>query len=219
MLIESFFEEALLITEDFEGWIAKDEAELLYNTAAKLKGNGVIVEIGSWCGKSLTIITTGALKNGFNSKIYSIDPFLTSKDEPNGKYETFIQNLKKNNLDNKITHIKEKSQIAGLNFNEIIEFIFIDGFHTYDAVKKDFDLFYPKIIEGGYIAIHDIGYYKGPTDLVMELAHNDTFKIIDFKCSTVLAEKVSKLTTIEQENNKKYIEIINSSYRCSTLLV
>lgn len=219
MLTKSFFEEALLITEDVEGWLAQNEAELLYTTAAKLKGNGVIVEIGSWCGKSITIIATGALKNGFCNKIYSIDPFLTSKDEPNGKYETFIRNLKKNNLDNKITHIKEKSQIAGLNFKETIEFIFIDGFHTYDAVKKDFDLFYPKIIEGGYIAIHDVANYKGPTDLVMELVYNDTFKIIDFKCSTVLAEKVSKLTAIEQENNKKYAEIINSSYRCPSLLV
>lgn len=219
MLTESFFKEALLITEDFEGGITNDEAELLYNTAAKLKGNGAIVEIGSWCGKSITIIATGALKNGFNNKIYSIDPFLTSKDEPNGKYETFISNLKKNKLDDKITHLKEKSQLAGLNFKENIEFIFIDGFHTYDAVKKDFDLFYPKIIEGGYIAIHDIGYYKGPTDLTMELIHNDTFKIIDFKYSTVLAEKVTKLTVAEKETNKKYIEIINSSYHCPSLLV
>lgn len=219
MLTKSFFEEALLISEDFESGVTLDEAELLYTTAAKLKGDGVIVEIGSWCGKSITIIATGALKNGFNNKIYSIDPFLTSKDEPNGKYETFIQNLKKNNLDDKITHLKEKSQIAGQNFNENIEFIFIDGFHTYDAVKKDFDLFYPKIVEGGYIAIHDVAYYKGPTDLIMKLIHNDTFKIIDFKYTTVLAQKVSLLTEEEKENNKKYAEIINSSYRCQTLLV
>lgn len=215
MLTGYSFEEAQAAAENIEGWLDISEAKLLYETASSLKGNGVIVEIGSWCSKSLTYLVSGALSCDFCNKIYSIDPFLTSKDEPNGKYETFICNLKENNLYDKITHIKEKSQIAGKTFNESIELLFIDGFHQYYAVKQDFDLFYPKIIEGGHVAVHDVNYYQGPTDLILEYAQSDTFKIMDYCHSTVLAQKVRELTEEDKINNKKFAEEIklHSSYR------
>lgn len=201
----SSFEEVHSIAENIEGWLAEAEARLLYETVSNLKGDGAIVEIGSWCSKSLTYMTASALKSGLCNKIFSVDPFLTSKDEPNGKYEKFVENLKNNGIYDKITHIKEKSQIAGLSFDEKIEFLFIDGFHKYDAVKQDFELFYPKIVEGGYVAIHDITYYKGPFDLVMELAQDNTFKVVSFCDSIILAQKVSMLSDVDIENNKKLI--------------
>lgn len=218
MLTSYTFEEANAAVENIEGWLDISEAKLLYDTASNLKGEGAIVEIGSWCSKSLTYLISGALYGSFSNKIYSIDPFLTSKDEPNGKYETFVCNLKENKLYDKVTHIKEKSQTAGKTFDKDIEFLFIDGFHQYYAVKQDFDLFYPKIIEGGYIAIHDIGYYKGPTDLILECANSDTYKITDFRFSTVLAQKVSKLSEEDRENNKKIIEELSSKLSNTNLI-
>lgn len=216
MITQSSFEDVYAIANNFEGWLDIEEAKLLYNIASNLKGKGVIVEIGSWCAKSLTLLTKGALNNDFANKIYSIDPFLTSKDEPNGKYETFLDNLKKNDLLDKIIHIKEKSQIAGLTFNEKIEFIFIDGFHKYEAVKQDFDLYFPKIVDNGYIAIHDIGSYQGPTDLVIELAQAETFKILDFKFTTLLAQKVQTLSKEDKENNRNIINNIKTAFKNSS---
>lgn len=201
----SSFEEVHSVAENIEGWLSEAEARLLYDTVSTLKGDGAIVEIGSWCAKSLTYMTAGAIKGCLVNKIFSIDPFLTSKDEPNGKYETFIENLKNNGIYDKVTHIKQKSQIAGLSFDEKIEFLFIDGFHKYEAVKQDFELFYPKIIEGGYVAIHDITYYKGPYDLIMELAQDNTFKIVSFCDSIILAQKASMLSGVDVENNTKII--------------
>lgn len=219
MLSGFSFEEAHAAAENIEGWLDITEAKLLYNTASCIKDNGVIVEIGSWCSKSLTYLVSGALHGKFNNKIYSIDPFLTSKEEPNGKYETFICNLKENKIYDKVTHIKEKSQIAGKTFNEEISFLFIDGFHQYNAVKQDFDLFYPKLLEEGFIAIHDVGFHKGPTDLIFECVKNDTYKILDYQFSTVLAQKVSKLTEEDKENNNKFIAAIEQKSSCTTLLV
>lgn len=214
----SSFEEVHSIAGNIEGWLSEAEAHLLYDTVLTLKGSGAIVEIGSWCSKSLTYMTAGALKGNFSNKIFSIDPFLTSKDEPNGKYETFIENLKNNGIFDKVTHIKEKSQVAGQNFNEEIEFLFIDGFHKYDAVKKDFDLFYPQIVEGGYIAIHDITYFKGPYDLIIELSQNNTFKMVSFCDSIILAQKVSLLSDVDIENNKKIVEMIKAKVHVDGLI-
>lgn len=40
---------------------------------------------------------------------------------------------------------------------QLIDFIFIDGDHRYDAIKKDYELYEPFVRSGGIIAFHDIG--------------------------------------------------------------
>ena len=36
------------------------------------------------------------------------------------------------------------------------DFIFIDGDHTYEGVKKDFEMYAPMLVEGGIVGFHDI---------------------------------------------------------------
>ena len=40
--------------------------------------------------------------------------------------------------------------------NTLVDFLFLDGDHTYDGVKADFELYSPLVKEGGIIAFHDI---------------------------------------------------------------
>jgi len=47
---------------------------------------------------------------------------------------------------------KVKSILAG----RPVDFLFIDADHTYEGVKKDFDLYSPLVRPGGVIAFHDI---------------------------------------------------------------
>lgn len=41
--------------------------------------------------------------------------------------------------------------------NEQIDFLFIDGDHSYEGVKKDYQMYSPLVRAGGIIAFHDIG--------------------------------------------------------------
>jgi len=41
--------------------------------------------------------------------------------------------------------------------DEQIDFLFIDGDHTYNGVKKDYEMYSPLVRNGGIIAFHDIG--------------------------------------------------------------
>lgn len=45
-----------------------------------------------------------------------------------------------------------------------IDFLFIDGDHTYEGVKKDFEMYSPLVRKGGIIAFHDI--VPGPAEKV-----------------------------------------------------
>src|SRR5574344_1874608 len=147
------FETAEENAKDLEGWLGEPDRKALYKYAAKASCRACFIEIGSWGGKSLTYLTYSILEQKSPCKIYSIDPFLTFKDEPNNMYEKFIVNIKKVKIYDRVKHIKEKSQEVGKNWTEPISFIFIDGFHKYDWVKKDFELFFPHIITNGYCAL------------------------------------------------------------------
>lgn len=58
---------------DIEGWLADVEGALLYSLARKCNANGVIVEIGSWKGKSTIFIAKGS-EAGQRVRVYAIDP-------------------------------------------------------------------------------------------------------------------------------------------------
>jgi predicted O-methyltransferase YrrM len=53
-----------------------------------------------------------------------------------------------------------------INGEKILDFLFIDGDHRYEAVKQDFLLYSPFVKSGGIIVLHDIaeneegGVYK-----------------------------------------------------------
>jgi predicted O-methyltransferase YrrM len=45
--------------------------------------------------------------------------------------------------------------------NKTIDFLFIDGDHSYKAVKSDFENYSKFVRKGGIIAFHDIIYSEG----------------------------------------------------------
>ena len=49
--------------------------------------------------------------------------------------------------------LEEVRRILG---DEKVDFLFIDGDHTYEGVKRDFEMYSPLVKEGGIVAFHDI---------------------------------------------------------------
>ncbi len=49
-----------------------------------------------------------------------------------------------------------RARVAQLLEGEPLDFLFIDGDHTYDGVKRDFELYRDLVREGGIVAFHDI---------------------------------------------------------------
>jgi cephalosporin hydroxylase len=48
-----------------------------------------------------------------------------------------------------------------------VDFLFIDGDHTYEGIKKDFEMYSNLVVKGGIIALHDICLH--PSDTVCEV--------------------------------------------------
>lgn len=191
---------------NIEGWLSEREAELLYNLAKNCSGQGVIVEIGSWKGKSTVCLARGS-KDGKEVKVYAIDPHTGSLEHQRkmGRvwtFEEFEQNIKKAAVDSVVVPLVKASEEAVRNFNRPIEILFIDGNHEYRAVKLDFELWFPKVIEGGIIAFHDTIGFDGPKRVSRDFMLKSFFfkraKIVD---SITFAKKTSKNTVIDRIRN------------------
>ena len=138
-------------------WIAgQDLPNLLKKLGQKIEG----IEIGVCRGENITY----CLESCSNiEKIIAIDPYLPFVDWNGFEFSEDIMNkffeiTNKNFLNhpNKVLLLREKSEII---FNTIdnleYDYIFIDGEHTYDALKRDLKNYYSKVKNGGLISGHD----------------------------------------------------------------
>ena len=72
-------------------------------------------------------------------------------------YRQFAYSKQKLHLIRADSH--QQSSLAELKIllpPEGVDFLFIDGDHTYDGVKADFEMYSPLVRKGGLIALHDI---------------------------------------------------------------
>src|SRR6266700_5914019 len=138
--------------ETIDGWLNPTEARLLFGLAKQCKGRGVIVEIGSWKGRSTICLARGS-RAGSSAKIHAIDPHTGSPQhhETMGQvwtFDEFKQNISAAGVDDLVVPHVDFSESVAKVFHEPIELIFIDGLHEYDGVKADFESWFPKVQDG-----------------------------------------------------------------------
>lgn len=155
------------------GWLLNEEVELLYYLATK--ANATIVEIGSFKGKSTCCFILGSM-DGNRHEIISIDK-MERYDEYDHDFVDVLDTFNKvvGECD---THrlnilIKENSDSAHVHLQDnSVSILFIDGGHSAEQVKRDFDNYYTKVKEKGIILFHDstnpnefVGVYNFCQDL------------------------------------------------------
>ena len=73
----------LALSASLPGWLAPEEAEALLQLAARGPGQGALVEIGSFVGKSLLCLAAGSRREG-RERVVSIDPHRGSAEHQPG---------------------------------------------------------------------------------------------------------------------------------------
>ena len=119
-------------TENVGGWLTEAEGLSLYDIAKKIKTGNVIVEVGSWKGKSTICLGNGS-KDGNKVKIFAIDPHIGSSEHQKmfGKvdtFEEFKQNINKAGISEFVEPVRDTSENAAKNFNQRIEFALFFGY-------------------------------------------------------------------------------------------
>lgn len=110
------------------------------------------VEIGVYEGVNTVNI---AKEISSNATLYAIDPFVKGR-LGICYYEKIAKlQVKKNALGSKIKFISAFSAAAAPQVPAQVDFIFIDGDHSIEGIKKDWELYAGKVQPGGYMLLHD----------------------------------------------------------------
>ena len=157
---------------------------LVYLNQAK-----VVVEVGVAEAKSTDWLCRGAkLRGGF---VYGYDLWDThgvnnqfEHWSTKEKCEAYLQSKGHSNFE--LTKINSRTpEFAELikTKHPVIDLAFIDGCHSYDGIKNDFDAIYPQLSDSGVIVFHDTMSIDGCREFMIDLRtkYNDgTFDLVTF---------------------------------------
>jgi len=173
------------LTRGIDGWLTDLEGAALYHAAAHGGGEGEIVEIGSFKGKSTVWLASGSERTG-REPVYAIDTHEGSSEHqaggefashmpPEGTTEfAFRENMKRAGVQDRIVPLVMSSSVALASWQNPIRLLFIDGAHEYEAARSDFFGWQKHVVTGGLVAFHDVdqpdGFttLDGPTRVVFE---------------------------------------------------
>jgi MMP 1-O-methyltransferase len=181
------------LIKDVPGWLSDEEGEALYELAKECTGRGVIVEIGSWKGKSTICLGLGS-RAGEGVRIFAVDP------HADYRHGEFKENIERAGIADLVTPVRGLSQDVVDDFDEPIELLFVDGSHEEDDVRHDFETWVPKVVDGGTVAFHDTTWHPGVRKVVAEKIYaSRTFRDVRFVIgSTTIASKVAHNTPYDR---------------------
>jgi MMP 1-O-methyltransferase len=198
---------------DVPGWLTDEEGEALYELARACSGKGVIVEIGSWKGKSTVCLGLGS-RAGASVPVYAVDP------HADYRFGDFKDNVERAGIQELVRPVASLSQAAADGFDEPIELLFVDGSHEYHLVLEDFEKWVPKVVEGGWVAFHDTTWTAGPRKVVGPAIYRSRrFKDARFVVgSTTVARKVERNGFADRARNRYVLGVKTAFWLGSTAL-
>ena len=156
-----------------EGMTHPDECLLLMALAAEVR-RGVIVEIGSFRGRSTLALAAGSHR-GHGVPVYAVEPHADFDGVLGGRFGppdriAFEANLARSPHAGLVHLVSATSRDAARDWDREIGLLWIDGDHRYDAVREDVDLWSPFLNAGARIAFDDSTVPGlGPHTVVAEL--------------------------------------------------
>lgn len=157
-----------------------------YGLSDLLRDKGKIsgIEIGCDIGDTAYFL----LKTLPNLSLTSIDPYTDYVDwngnnlvNRNDMYNQVLKRMEE--FGDRFTLIRDISDNVFDTFEDgTMDFIFIDGLHTYDQLTKDCTNFYSKVTEGGIFSGHDFTAISGVNRAANEFANLQNKEILTTEC-------------------------------------
>jgi Methyltransferase domain len=164
------------------GYIGEREFGALATLFVSAPRGGVSLEIGSFKGRST--VGLAALAAHYKlGPIISIDPHsapsVTDPDlgQQSSSFADFLRALEQSGTQEQVEVHRAASRDVSPGWKRPIRFLWIDGDHTYEGAKSDFDMFMPHVVEGGIVALHDtLHEFEGPIRVFVEdMLRSDRF--------------------------------------------
>jgi predicted O-methyltransferase YrrM len=157
----------LTLARRIPGWTTTREAAALMKAVHTLRENAVIVEVGSFLGKS-TVALAGACKLKGDGHVHCVDPFDASGDAFSVPYyrdiarqsgrslrERFEQNIRSARLSERVSVHQGRAEAIGAQWTCPVDMLFLDGDQSPAGAKSAFDSFARFLKQGALVALHN----------------------------------------------------------------
>ena len=160
-----------------KGFLPPDEADALYDAAWAMAPAGLLLEVGTYCGKSATYLGAAALRRG--GQVVTVDHHRGSEEnqpgwewhDPDlvdpavGLMDTlpfFRRTMHAGGLEDVVTAVVGRSTSVASWWSTPLAMLFIDGGHAAEHCIADYQGWSHHVMPGGVLAIHDV--FPDPAD-------------------------------------------------------
>jgi predicted O-methyltransferase YrrM len=170
------------LIEPINGWLDPNAGGVLYQLALKVAPSPVVVELGSWKGRSTAWLAYGLRDRGAGTRVIAIDTWAGTQNEPGHAklldgygpdqlYQEFLGNLRGLGLEDQVEPWRMTSVQAARRWDRgtQIGLLHIDADHSYEGVRADFEHWSPYVVSGGLVVFDDVPTWPGPTRIITEL--------------------------------------------------
>lgn len=154
--------EARLAVRGVEGWLTDAQAERLYRCAAALEPASLVVEIGSYRGRSAIVLARAVSER---SEVVAIDPHAGNDRGPReiagraseGERDNraFHEHLARAGVADRVRHVRSPSRDAHGAVEGRLDLLYVDGAHRYGPAREDIERWGARVRAGGHLLVHD----------------------------------------------------------------
>ncbi|ONH30643.1 class I SAM-dependent methyltransferase [Pseudofrankia asymbiotica] len=160
-----------------KGFMPEDEGDALYAAARTVPAGGLILEVGTYCGKSTIYLAAAAREAG--AQVVTVDHHRGSDenqagwehhdptvvDPRTGRMDTlpFLRrNLEEAGVEDVVTLVIGRTEQVGGWWTTPVSLLFIDGGHAEYQAQADYEAWAHHVAPGGTLLIHDV--FSDPAD-------------------------------------------------------
>jgi predicted O-methyltransferase YrrM len=157
-LEEEEFAQAWLAAAGMAGWLGRDAARVLFGLAKRGPGEGSVVEVGSYVGRSTVIIARG-LSARAGETVLTIDPhggaMFSDADSSLDTLPILLHNLDEAGVRDRVEAVRATSEEAAAGWSGPIRLLYVDGLHDYENVLRDIRLWSPHLVADAVVVFDD----------------------------------------------------------------
>jgi len=159
------------------GFMPEEEGLLLHRLARRRLPHGVVLEVGTYCGKSAVYL--GAAAREVGGTVVTVDHHRGSEenqagwehhdaglvDAGSGRMDTlpvFRRTIERAGLEDRVVAVVGHSETVSSMWRTPLAMLFVDGGHGVEPARADFAGWAPWVMAGGLLVIHDV--FPDPAD-------------------------------------------------------
>lgn len=165
------------------GWFPEGSAVVLY-TLMRARPPGTVVEIGSYLGRSTVFFALTMRQVNPGGRVVAIDPHTGDRQQLEGlatdrlaTFDLFRQHCRAAGVDDLVEPHVAGSLDVSAGWSGPVDLLYVDGWHSYDAVLADGEAWLPHLSAGGVVVFDDYAAYDEVREAVHDLASRGLYRL------------------------------------------